>query len=165
MSILTKGTHIFVIDPDAAAGSNVVRITGITQFNPGGSPAEQIDDTDLEDLAKKFKKGMRTPGQATAQVKADPAVAAHVRLAEMADEDDDRNFIWAIGWSDGTAVPTFANGEITLPNTRTWYMFDAYVADFPFDFALNTVVMTALSLQRSGKGRWLKKGRAADEFS
>jgi len=165
MSTLTKGTQVFVIDPDAVAGSNVVRIPGLTQFNPGGAPAEQIDDTDLEDLAKKFKKGMRTPGQATGQVKADPAVEAHIRLAEMADEDDERNFTFVIGWSDGTALPTFAAGEITLPNTRTWFMFEAYVVDFPFDFALNTVVMTALSLQRSGKGKWLKKGRVADEYS
>lgn len=165
MSILTKGTQVFFIDPDALAGAAVVKIPGLTQFNPGGSPAEQIDDTDLEDTEKRFKKGMRTPGQAAGQVKADPAIEAHVRLAEMAAEDVDRNFTFVIGWSDGNALPTFAAGELTLPNTRTWFMFEAYVADFPFDFALNTVVTTALSLQRSGKGRWLKKGRVADDYS
>jgi hypothetical protein len=39
------------------------------------------------------------------------------------------------------------------------------VADFPFDFAINAVVQTALSIQRSGSGKWLKKGRAADSYT
>jgi len=166
MSKLTKGTEVYFIDPDATAGNEVVKITGVTQFNPGGSPREQIDDTDLDDLAKKSKKGMATPGQASGQVKADPDVAAHIRLAELADEDDDRNIQFILGWSDGVGVaPTVVGGALKLPATRTWYIFDGYVADFPFDFQLNTVVTTALSVQRSGKGKWLKKGRSSDAWT
>lgn len=166
MSQLTKGTQVYFIDPDAEVGQEVVKIPGLTQFNPGGSPAGQVDDTDLEDEAMRYKKGMATPGQASGSVKADPEVAAHIRLAEMADEAVERNIQFVVGWADGKNIaPTVVSGALKLPNTRTWYIFEGYVADFPFDFAINAVVQTALSIQRSGKGKWLKKGRAADSYT
>jgi len=161
MSVLTKGTQVFFLDPDATSGNEIVRIPGMTQFNPGGSPAEQIDDTDLEDLERKYKRGMRTPGQASGAVKADPAIPAHIRLAELANDDADRNIQFIVGWADGTSVPTFSAGQVVLPLDRTFYTFQGYVSDFPFDFALNAVVTTQLTIQRSGKGQWLKKGRTA----
>ncbi|MDR7119763.1 phage tail tube protein [Rheinheimera soli] len=166
MSQLTKGTQVYFIDPDATAGQEVVKINGLTQFNPGGAPAGQVDDTDLEDTAMRYKKGMPTPGQASGSVKADPEVAAHIRLAELADEETERNIQFVVGWADGKDIPpTVVAGALKLPNTRTWYIFEGYVADFPFDFAINAVVQTALSIQRSGKGKWLKKGRAVDAYT
>lgn len=166
MSQLTKGTQVYFIDPDAEAGEEVVKIPGLTQFNPGGSPAGQVDDTDLEDEAMRYKKGMPTPGQASGSVKADPEVEAHIRLAELADEETERNIQFVVGWADGKNIePVVTAGALKLPNTRTWYIFEGYVADFPFDFAINAVVQTALSIQRSGKGKWLRKGRAADSYT
>lgn len=166
MSKLTKGTQVYFIDPDAEAAAQVVKIPGLTQFNPGGSPAGQVDDTDLEDETMRYKKGMPTPGQASGSVKADPEVAAHIRLAELAEEQTDRNIQFVVGWSDGKDIaPTVTAGALKLPNTRTWYIFEGYVADFPFDFAINAVVQTALSIQRSGSGKWLKKGRTPDSYT
>lgn len=161
MSVLTKGTKVWFRDPDATAGGEIVEIPGMTQFNPGGTPAEQIDDTDLADMERKYKRGMRTPGQATGAVKADPAIAAHIRLAELANDDADRNIEFFVGWSDGTTAPTFASEAVVLPLDRTFYTFQGYISDFPFDFTLNAIVTTQLSIQRSGKGQWLKKGRTA----
>ncbi|KKL00244.1 phage tail protein [Rheinheimera mesophila] len=166
MSQLTKGTQVYFIDPDAEVGQEVVKIPGLTQFNPGGSPAGQVDDTDLEDEAMRYKKGMPTPGQASGSVKADPSIDAHIRLAELADEETERNIQFIVGWADGKNIaPVVTSGALKLPNTRTWYIFEGYVADFPFDFAINAVVQTALSIQRSGKGQWKRKGRPADEYT
>lgn len=161
MSMLTQGTHVFVLAPAATPGEfEVVRIRKATQFNPGGAPADQIDDTDLDDLdTKRSRKGLRTPGSASLTVKADPREPSHRRLFELSEANDDLNYAWAVGWSDGDAVPTLnedGDGWI-LPTTRTWCLFDAYVADFPFDFAGNTVVMTAATLQRSGSMQWQEK--------
>lgn len=47
--------------------------------------------------------------------------------------------------------------DFDLPNTRTWFAFSGFVSDFPFDFQLNTVVQTQVSIQRSGASGWIPK--------
>ena len=157
MSILTQGTHVFFIDP---ADDSVVQVKGATAFNPGGAPSDQIETTALEDFDRKYKKGMRTPGQASLTIQADPSEPSHVRLHELSESNDQTEQIvkWVVGWSDGDAPPTVGvGGDWTLPTTRTWYEFEGYVSDFPFDFALNTVVTTQVTIQRSGGSAWTKK--------
>ncbi|WP_278438303.1 phage tail tube protein [Pseudomonas oryzihabitans] len=161
MSIKTQGTQVYILVPPASGtGANtVLEIEGLTAFNPGGAPADQIDTTTLKDKARTYMKGLRTPGSASGTVQADPSKASHVRLAQLAADDSDANLKFAVGFSDGTAAPTVASGasDFTLPTTRTWFTFDGYVSDFPFDFATNTVVSTALTVQRSGPGAWTPK--------
>lgn len=157
MSILTQGTHVFFIDP---ADGSVVQVKGATAFNPGGAPSDQIETTALEDFDRKYKKGMRTPGQASLTIQADPSEPSHVRLHELSESNDQTEQIvkWVVGWSDGVTPPTVdVGGDWTLPTTRTWYEFEGYVSDFPFDFALNTVVTTQVTIQRSGGSSWTKK--------
>ncbi len=157
MSILTQGTHVFFIDP---ADDSVVQVKGATAFNPGGAPSDQIETTALEDFDRKYKKGMRTPGQASLTIQADPSEPSHVRLHELSESNDQTEQIvkWVVGWSDGVTPPTVdVGGDWTLPTTRTWYEFEGYVSDFPFDFALNTVVTTQVTIQRSGGSAWTKK--------
>lgn len=156
MSILTQGTQVFMIDPDDPM--TVVKIPGVTALNPGGNPRDQIEDTDLEDTtSRKYKKGLGTPGQASMTVNADPQKPAHVRLYELANDDQDRNIQFVVGMSDGTEPPTVADGAFTLPTTRSWFGFEGYVSDFPMDFATNSVVSSQVSIQRSGDGAWTKK--------
>jgi hypothetical protein len=239
MSILTQGTKIFALVPPLTGSgpSTVLPIDCATAFNPGGAPADQIDDTCLEDLVRKSKKGLRTPGQASMTILADPQNASHIRLHQLSEADGDTTIKWAVGWSDGKAVPTVApagglddlditnsgtgytsaptvaitggggtgatatatvsGGQVTgltitnpgdgytsaptvtftggagsgaaasatvndeedfvLPATRTWFVFQGYVADFPFDFAGNANVSTAVSIQRSGGSAWIRK--------
>jgi len=156
MSVLTQGTKVYFIDPDDLS---IVAVQCATAFNPGGQPVDQIEDTCLEELiARTYKKGLRTPGQASLTVNADPQYASHVRLHELSEESTDRNIKWAVGWSDGTAAPTVdSDGDFVLPATRTWFTFEGYVSDFPLDFAMNTVVVTAATIQRSGGSVWTPK--------
>jgi|26BtaG_2_1085354.scaffolds.fasta_scaffold00195_14 hypothetical protein len=161
MSVLTQGTHIFFKDPAAEGGPSIVRVRKATAFNPGANPADQIEETDLEEInSKQYRRGLRTPGQATMTVNADPAQPSHVRLSEFAEGDEDTVLEWFVGWSDGTDLPTIESGEVVLPTTRTWYKFSAYVSDFPFDFQGNTLVATQVTMQRSGAGKWVKKESA-----
>lgn len=160
MSVVTQGTQLFVL-----ANNVVSEIECITAFSPGGSPADQIDDTCLSERnTRKYKKGLRTPGQATATLNADPQNASHLMLSNMAESNDQSDVTFAIGWSDGESAPTVAQESdpdavdgLSLPSDRTWYVFKGYVSDFPFDFQGNTVVQTSATIQRSGQGAWIPK--------
>lgn len=157
MSKLTQGTQIYVLDP---SDDSVLAIECATNFNPGGNPKAQIEDTCLESAARTYKPGMATPGQATITINADPTNASHIRLFELSQSSDeaDQNLQFAVGWSDGVAPPTVdSNGNFNFPATRTWFAFGGYVSDFPFDFALNAVVTSQVTVQRSGPAQWIPK--------
>lgn len=154
MSILSQGTQVYFKDP---ADGSIVAVECATAFNPGGAPADQIEDTCLESNVRTYKRGLRTPGQASLTVNADPRNASHIRLHELSEDDTVETIEWYVGWSDGTAAPTVADDEVTLPTTRTWFTFQGYVSDFPMDFAANSVVITAATIQRSGGSAWIPK--------
>ena len=240
MSILSQGTQIYALVPTAAnlAAFEILEIECATAFSPGGNPADQIETTCLSESVRSYMRGLRTPGQASLTLNADPRNASHVRLHQLSEDDNIENIRWAVGWSDGkginptvgaagalqalnltsagagytsapvvaitggggtgaTATAQIADGKVTrfiitnpgtgytsapavalsggagsgaaasavvsddvdfvLPNTRTWFVFDGYVSDFPFDFAANTVVTTAATIQRSGGSAWIRK--------
>ncbi|QQE90491.1 phage tail tube protein [Azotobacter chroococcum] len=155
MAKLAQGTQIYFLDPDT---NQTVAVQCATTFTPGGAPADQIETTCLEDHDRTYEPGLRTPGQATMTINADPENASHLRLHELSLENPQRVLSWAVGWSDGTAQPTVdSSGDFELPTTRTWFTFQGYVGDFPFDFAANTVVTSQVSVQRSGGSAWIKK--------
>ena len=152
---LTKGTQVYFIDPD---DDTVVPITEVTGFNPGGAPSDQIEVTALDDDAKEFMRGMRIPGTATIEINPDPANASHTRLHELFLDDDVASIPFCVGWSDGTVAPTAdSDGEFDQTAiARTMYYFDGYIADFPFDFSINTVVKSTISVQRTGEATWIE---------
>ncbi|MBH2008258.1 MAG: hypothetical protein I8H71_01025 [Xanthomonadaceae bacterium] len=240
MSMLTQGTRVYVLAPSVADPNvfEVLNIECVTAFNPGGSPADQIEDTCLEATdGRSYKRGLRTPGSASLTLNADPRNASHVRLHRLSESNDDRSLKWAVGWSDGAAPPTLNAGgsvsainitaggtgystaptvaitggggtgatataqvsggvvtgvtitnpgsgyttnptvaftggsgtgaaatavraaepDFVLPATRTWFTFEGYVSDFPFDFTGNAVVSTQAAIQRSGGSAWIPK--------
>lgn len=162
MSVLTQGTQLFVLAKGA-----VSEVECITAFSPGSNPADQIEDTCLsEKNDRTYKRGLRTPGQASLTLNADPKNASHIMLYNLSisDDEEDQDLTFAIGWSDGETTPTIAaDGAddsvdgLVLPPDRTWFVFKGYVGDFPFDFAANTVVSTSASIQRSGSAVWVPK--------
>ena len=67
MSVLTQGTQAYILVP-AAPGTGpltVMEVECITTFDPAGSPADQIEDTCLSQKERRYRKGLRTPGQAS----------------------------------------------------------------------------------------------------
>lgn len=155
--MLTKGTSVFFRHPETG---EIVRLKRLTAFNPGSSPKTQVDTTDLEETeAMTYEAGLGQPGQGSIAINCDPNEPSHILLQEMAEGGTTPTIEWYVGWSDGAKdiEPTIAAEEVTLPTTRTWYTFRAYVADFPFDFQLNANVTASGSLQRSGRGQWTKK--------
>ncbi|WP_130834340.1 phage tail tube protein [[Erwinia] mediterraneensis] len=162
MSVLTQGTQLFVLTKGV-----VSEVECITAFSPGSNPADQIEDTCLSERTDRtYKRGLRTPGQASLTLNADPKNSSHIMLYNLSisDDEEDQDLTFAIGWSDGTASPTVAGADDTdavdglvLPDSRTWFVFKGYVSDFPFDFSANTVVSSSASIQRSGAAVWVPK--------
>lgn len=145
MAKLTQGTQIYFIDPDTDV---VTEVTGVTTFNPGGAPRDEIDTTSLTDTDKTYEPGLRSPTDASMDINADPTNASHLRLFAL--------FLagtvleWAIGWSDGTAAAVGDSTGYDLPTSRTWFRFDGFVKDFPFDFSVNSVVKSTITIRKSG---------------
>jgi len=162
MAILAQGTQIYALVPTVAdpAVFEILEIECATAFTPGGNPADQIETTCLDASVRSYLRGLRTPGQASMTLNADPRNASHVRLHALSEDDTIENIMWAVGWSDGKDIPptlNLAEDDFELPDTRTWFTFEGYVSDFPFDFAANTVVTTAATIQRSGGSAWIRK--------
>lgn len=73
MSVLTQGTQLY-----ALIRGVIHEIECITNFNPGANPADQIEDTCLSERnSRTYKKGLRTPGQASVTINADPVNDSH----------------------------------------------------------------------------------------
>lgn len=161
MAILTQGTQIFVLAPKVGTPAvlEVLEIECATAFTPGGNPADQIEVTCLSDKVRRYLRGLRTPGQASLTVNADPRNESHTRLYDLSEDDSVEDLAFVVAWADGTEVPTVAasGDEFELPDSRTWFAFRGNVSDFPFDFAANTVVTTAATIQRSGGSAWIRK--------
>lgn len=145
MALKTQGSELWFLDPEnnqAVKVGCVQTLTGIT------AARDQIEVTCLDSEGREYEPGMPTPGAAQFTISFDPADASHVRLHELYKEGTKVD--WALGFSDGTAVPDVDSNGFDLSESRSWITFNAYISDLPFDFAINTVVTSNLSLQISG---------------
>lgn len=148
MSISTQGSNLFFID--SAAVVTMQCPTGITGL--GGS-RDQIEVTCLNAIDdKSYVSGLGNPGQVSVPFVFDPQAASHQALLDLHDTGEITS--WAIGFSDGTAVPTIVSGAMSFASTRTYAEFDAFVADVSIDVATNEVVRGTMTLQRSGSVAW-----------
>jgi hypothetical protein len=146
MAKKTQGTQLYVVDPD---DNSVITVGCVTQISGITATRDQIETTCLDSAARTYVAGLAAPGAASFTINFDPEDASHIRLHELYVEGAD--LMWALGWSDGTAAPTSASTDgIVVPATRTWIQFDGFISDLPFDFALNTVVTSNVTVQVSG---------------
>lgn len=147
MALKTQGTQLYAIDP--ASDGDLIIVGCVTSISGLSFTRDQIEITCLEATARTYEPGMVNPGTAQFGINFDPTDATHVRLHELFTANT--TLKWAVGLADGTSAPTIDSLEdFVLPTSRTWITFDAYISDFPFEFALNDVVKSTLSLQISG---------------
>jgi len=153
MAVKTQFTDLYFIDP---ADDSVVEVGCVTTISGLTAQRDQIETTCLNSTGRTYEAGMPTPGAATFGINFDPSDPSHVRLHELYVAGT--NLKWALGWSDYAPpqgpglgpVPTVdSNSTFNLPATRTWLAFEGYVSDLPFDFSLNAVVASTVSVQVS----------------
>lgn len=142
MAKLTQGTTLYWIDGTTVQAVAATNISGIS------SQRDSIETTDLTSTAKTFAAGLMSPGNAQFSIQFDPSNAVHKKLHEAYVAGT--SLKWALGWSDGTAAPTITTGNFTLPTTRSFLQFEGFIQDVTFDFSLNTVVTSQVSVQVSG---------------
>jgi hypothetical protein len=146
MAIKTQGTNLYAIDP---TDDSLIAVGCVTSISGVTASRDQIEITCLEDQARSYESGMLAPGAASFSLNFDPSDTTHVRLHQIYASGD--TIHWAIGWSDGTAVPVIdSNGEFDPPTSRSWLVFDGYISELPFEFAVSAVVTSSLSVQISG---------------
>lgn len=145
MAKLTQGTQLYFLDPEAG----VTEVDCATAINGIEATRDQIETTCLAGTSRTYEPGMPTPGQASVTINFDPSEPSHVRLHELYRAGT--KVEWAVGWSDGTAAPTEGTEEdFELPTSRSWITFNGFIANVPFDFALNAVVGSTMPIQLSG---------------
>lgn len=146
MAVKTQGTDLYFVDPYDDSITKVGCVTSITGVN---AARDQIEVTCLDSAARVYEAGLGAPGAATFGINFDPTDTSHVRLHEIYVAGT--KIEWALGWSDGTAAPTSvdSDGEFVLPATRSYISFNGYISDLPFDFSLNAVVSSSVSVQVS----------------
>jgi len=149
MATRSQGTELYLIDP---ADDSVMKVGFLTGINPGGSPADQLDTTTLDDTESTSMRGLRKADQATVALNTDLDNESHFRMYELSQSDDDKNLKFVIGWPNGRGIPPTATAqEFTLPDTRTWMAFEGYFSNFPFNFETNSILTSEVTIQRSGK--------------
>lgn len=128
MSMLTQGTQVYALVPPVSGSGpmTVMEVECATSFDPGGAPADQIEDTCLSDDERSYKKGLRTPGQASLGLNADPNNASHIRLHQLSEAKGETTIKWVVGWSDGKDIaPKIASsgslGVATVTSGGTGY--------------------------------------------
>lgn len=147
MAKLTQGTTLFWID-DTGTGLEVKSVAA-TSISGISAQRDSIETTNLSDTAKTFMPGLMSPGSAQFSIQFDPSNPIHndLHAAYVAG----RSLKWALGWSDGVVAPTAqAGGNFGLPTTRSFLTFDGFIQDVTFDFSINTVVTSQVSIQVSG---------------
>lgn len=148
-SVKTQGTELFLIDVLTSSDPSLVKMTCPTGITGLGGPADQIEDTCLDETERTFVRGLGNPGQVSVPFVLKPQEASHQLLFDL--KEDGNNISWIVCLSDGTTDPTLdVDDTFDVPTDRTCFEFVAYVSDVNIDIATNEVVRGTLTLQRSG---------------
>lgn len=114
--VLSQGTHVWILH---GAVPVLTRILCVKSIGWGDDSTTDIDNTCLDETeVKTSENGLATPGEGNFVINTDPKNATHMTLLQAATNKEVVGVY--VGWSDGTSAPTLSNGEVVLPEDRTW---------------------------------------------
>jgi len=137
----TQGTSLYFAYNDQVHEVECSSISGI-----GGSRNTSTIQT-LQAESATIIAGAQQPGS--------PSFAVYINNSETQKVlqelyQNAQSVKWAVGLSDSDVEATFAT-ELTLPATRSWLSFEGFITDFPFEFAVDSVVECSITIQMAGK--------------
>ena len=158
MPKLSKGTHLFFIDPEDDSTVKVYKPKNIDGID---APLTDIDITGLDDEGFEYEGGMAQPGDVSVTLDLDPDKPSHMRLYALMKTNPRPVLHFAVGWSDGTEQPsgTTADGwDFSSPTGRAYSIFRAHVKSMPQSFTINAMVGGTVTLKMSGDPDLKPKG-------
>ena len=140
--VKTKGTQAFVVIDD-----EIVRFKCLKKIGYGQDSFSKIDITCLDAESKQYERGIRDPGEGSIELNYDDENTSHDRLLEIAESGE--KLKWYIGSGHSAAEPTVAAGVVTLPPSRSWNEFTAYInPTAPNDIEIDAVESYTFALVR-----------------
>lgn len=140
--VKTQGTQAFVVIDD-----EVVRFKCLKKIGYGQDSFSKIDITCLDAESKQYERGIRDPGEGSIELNYDDTNTSHDRLLEIAESGE--KLKWYIGSGHSEVEPTLAVGVVTLPPSRSWNEFTAYInPTAPNDVEIDAVESYTFTLVR-----------------
>lgn len=140
--VKTQGTQAFVV-----IGDKVVCFKCLKKIGYGQDSFSKIDITCLDAKSKQYERGMRDPGEGSVELNYDDENLSHDQLLELAESGEKK--VWYIGSGHSEDAPTLAGGVVTLPPSRSWNQFTAYInPTAPNDIEVDAVESYTFTLVR-----------------
>lgn len=163
MAQQTAGTQLFLVNPDASVSDGlqpeIVEVGCPTAITIPSEETEQIEITCLNDLVRRYRAGLRTPGAFTFTIAFDDSDDSHELLFNLQQLGTTVRFIVAFSGDDAlpSIVATSAGATVAYPTTRSFFAFDGYVSGIPFSAELNGVYTSEVSVQVDGPIEYLRR--------
>ncbi|MCL6245218.1 MULTISPECIES: phage tail tube protein [Acinetobacter] len=93
----------------------------------GTDTEEDIDVTCLDDEEDNFDPGKKTPGEGSLSIDLDDENSSHLKLIALSKTTPRKKVTWYLGSSNSDDAPEVAGGAVTLPPSRTWWVWEGYL--------------------------------------
>lgn len=110
--------------------TNIRVVQCAKELELGTDTEEDIDVTCLDDDEDNFDPGKKTPGEGSLTIDLDDENQSHIELIALSKTNPRKKLMWYLGSSNSNEPPTVATGSpaiVTLPKTRTWWVWEGYL--------------------------------------
>lgn len=144
--IRANGSRFFASD-----GKEIVRLVCLKTFDLGSDSTGKIETTCLDDSdTKSYIPGLADPGDGSFGFDINKDNASHLKILDWAERRTELTIIVAEPGNE-TDLPKIENGELKLPNNRTFWKCVATLANPVWKFEADTLVNCTVTLQRKTK--------------
>ncbi|RLL18008.1 phage tail tube protein [Acinetobacter chengduensis] len=146
MRIKVQGSHLFY---HVAGAATVERVQCAKELDLGTDSEEDIDVTCLDDDEDNFDAGKVTPGDGSITIDMDDENSSHLKLLQLSKSKPRVKPTFFLGSSDSDDPPTISGNTVTLPETRTWWVWTGYLKLATPTFPKGQFVNYAIPMKRT----------------
>lgn len=145
----SQGTEVFVVNP-TDTGKEIIKVANVTNIGEYGYQAGDLITTNLDSRAVEKLSALPDGGDLSLTVNVKAGDAGHEWLEANAGTAPRYQVI--IGYSDGTAPPTYTGSAPVIPTTRTFRSFNASLKSFRIQgVSPDSVISAAVTFGVSGE--------------